>query len=97
VNAGNLDERVRTVGGGRVGGPAVFVDSDDLGATWNQRALPATCAMVLDVHFLEAKLGFLAAATDANVAKSRAAIFRTEDGGTTWMEAWRSTRPFELT
>ncbi|MCY2961013.1 MAG: hypothetical protein NTY35_12690 [Planctomycetota bacterium] len=97
VNAGNLDEKVRLVGGGRVGGPAVFVHSEDLGATWKQAPLPETCAMVLDVHFLDQKVGFLAAATDPNVAKSHAAIFRTEDGGATWKKVYESPRRFELT
>ncbi len=97
VNAGNLDTKVRLVGGGRVGGPAVFVHSEDLGETWSQTALPKTCAMVLDVHFLDQKLGFLAAGTDANVAKSHAAILRTSDGGKTWAQVYASARPFELT
>lgn len=97
VNAGNLDTKVRLVGGGRVGGPAVFVHSEDLGATWKQTPLPETCAMVLDVHFLDQKVGFLAAATDANVAESHASILRTEDGGSTWKQVYASMRPFELT
>lgn len=97
VNAGNLDTKVRLVGGGRVGGPAVFVHSEDLGTTWRQTPLPAGCAMVLDVHFLDQKVGFLAAATDANVAESHASILRTEDGGATWKQVYVSARPFELT
>jgi len=97
VNAGNLDIKVRLVGGGRVGGPAVFVHSEDLGATWKQSPLPEDCAMVLDVHFLDQNVGFLAAATDANVAASHAAIFATTDGGSTWKSVYTSARAFELT
>lgn len=97
INAGRLDHRPRIVGVGRVGGPAAFVWSDDLGASWKQGSLPAGAAMAFDVTFLDAKRGFIASATDADVAESRALILATEDGGDTWREVYRSGRPFELT
>jgi photosystem II stability/assembly factor-like uncharacterized protein/pimeloyl-ACP methyl ester carboxylesterase len=97
VNAGNLDHKVRLVGVGRVGGPTAFIYSDDLGKTWQQRKLPDSCAMAFDVHFFDDKHGVIASATSANVEESRALILTTDDGGQSWREAWKSTRPFELT
>lgn len=97
INAGVLDSRARLVAVGRVGGPAVFLWSDDLGATWKQRDLGDSAAMAFDVHFHDFKRGFIAAGTDPNVALSNALILATEDGGETWKPTYRSTRPFELT
>jgi photosystem II stability/assembly factor-like uncharacterized protein/pimeloyl-ACP methyl ester carboxylesterase len=97
VNAGNLDRRPRIVGVGRVGGPAAYIWSDDLGKTWKQGKLPEIGAMAFDVRFLDDKRGFIASATDADVAQSNALILMTEDGGETWEEVYRSSRPWELT
>lgn len=97
INAGLLDHRSRIVGVGRVGGPSAFIWSDDLGVSWKRRALPAIAAMAFDVKFLDAKRGFIASATDADVAESHGLILATEDGGETWHEVYRSGRPFETT
>jgi photosystem II stability/assembly factor-like uncharacterized protein len=97
VNAGNLDRRPRIVGVGRVGGPAAYIWSDDLGKTWKQGKLPEIGAMAFDVRFLDEKRGFIASATSADVAQSNALILMTEDGGETWEEVYRSSRPWELT
>lgn len=97
INAGVLDSRTRIVGVGRVGGPAVFLWSDDLGATWKQRDLRDSAAMAFDVHFHDWKRGFIAAGSDENVALSHALILATDDGGETWKAAYESARPFELT
>jgi len=97
VNAGNLDHRPRIIGVGRVGGPAAYIWSDDLGKTWKQGKLPEIGAMAFDVKFLDDQRGFIASATDADVAQSHALILATEDGGSTWREVYRSARPFELT
>jgi photosystem II stability/assembly factor-like uncharacterized protein/pimeloyl-ACP methyl ester carboxylesterase len=97
VNAGNLDRRPRIVGVGRVGGPAAYIWSDDLGKTWKQGTLPEIGAMAFDVRFLDEKRGFIASATSADVAQSNALILMTEDGGETWEEVYRSSRPWELT
>ena len=97
VNAGNLDRRPRIVGVGRVGGPAAYIWSDDLGKTWKQGKLPEIGAMAFDVRFLDEKRGFIASATNADVAQSNALILMTEDGGETWEEVYRSSRPWELT
>lgn len=97
VNAGHLEQRTRLVATGRVGGPAVFLWSDDLGETWMQRSLAAHAQMSFDVHFLDWRRGFIAAASDANVALSNGVILATEDGGATWNVVHRTTRPYELT
>jgi photosystem II stability/assembly factor-like uncharacterized protein len=97
INAGNLDHRTRVFGVGRVGGPVAFIWSDDLGASWRQGSLPAVAQMAFDVKFLDEKRGFIAAATSASVAESHALILATDDGGATWREVYRSTRPFETT
>ncbi|MBK7876105.1 MAG: hypothetical protein IPJ77_10180 [Planctomycetes bacterium] len=97
VNAGKLDEKAVIVGGGRVGGPAVFVRSDDLGATWKRTELAQLAGMVLDVHFFDRQHGVIAAASNTEVQDSHARILRTEDGGETWVQAWEGPRAFELT
>ncbi len=97
VNAGNLDRRPRIIGVGRVGGPAAYIWSDDLGKTWKQGKLPEIATMAFDVHFLDEKHGFIASATDADVQNANALILATDDGGDTWREVYRSKRPFELT
>jgi hypothetical protein len=74
INAGVSDRRPRIVGVGRVGGPAALVWSDDLGATWKRGTLPPEAAMAFDVKFLDDSRGFVAAATDADVSRSRAAV-----------------------
>jgi photosystem II stability/assembly factor-like uncharacterized protein/pimeloyl-ACP methyl ester carboxylesterase len=97
INAGVSDRRPRIVGVGRVGGPAALVWSDDLGATWKRGTLPPEAAMAFDVKFLDDSRGFVAAATDADVSRSRALILATADGGASWQEVYRSSRPFETT
>ena len=97
INAGKLDRRPRIVGVGRVGGPAAYIWSDDLGKSWKQGKLPDIGAMAFDVRFLDEKRGFIASATDADVSKANALILATADGGTTWTEVYRSTRPWEIT
>lgn len=97
VNAGKLDTRTRLIGVGRVGGPVAMITSDDSGATWQQTDISEHAAMAFDVHFFDRRIGFIAAATDANVAQSHALILHTQDGGATWKKVFESNRPFELT
>jgi photosystem II stability/assembly factor-like uncharacterized protein len=51
--------------------------------------------MVLDIAFVDAQTGFLCAATEGDPARAFASIWRTEDGGQTWTETYRSERPGE--
>lgn len=97
INAGNLAEKTRLVATGRVGGPAALIVSDDLGATWQQIAMPESAKMAFDVHFFDDKHGFIATATSDNVEESKALIVATDDGGKTWRDVYVGARPFELT
>jgi photosystem II stability/assembly factor-like uncharacterized protein len=97
INAGVLDHRVSIRAGGRVGGPALLATSRDAGETWTSEDLSALTAMILDVHFVDERIGFICGATDTNVEQSRALILRTGDGGQTWSRVYEGKRPFELT
>lgn len=97
VNAGQLEVRTRLIGVGRVGGPVAMIVSDDLGKSWQQIDISNQAAMAFDVHFFNRREGFLAAASDADVAQSNALILRTDDGGATWVKVYQSSRPYELT
>ena len=80
--------------GGRVTGPAfIFRWTEDRG--WDSMTLKPYCGMVLDILFVDADTGVVCAATDPDPAKAFASILRTEDGGHTWNEVYRSTRPGE--
>ncbi len=97
IDAGRLAYRTRIVGVGRVGGPAAYLWSDDLGKTWKQGNMPTLAAAAFDVKFIDDRRGFIASATHADVSQSNALILATDDGGANWREVYRSTRPFELT
>lgn len=97
VHQGVLDEHVRLLAAGRVGGPAQLLVSDDLGETWSARDLRDVGAMILDVHFFDRRHGLLASATSTNTAESHALVLRTDDGGETWTRVYESTRPYEIT
>lgn len=97
INAGVLGHRVTIRAGGRVGGPALLATSRDGGETWTSEDLSALTAMILDVHFVDERIGFICGASDTNVEQSRAVILRTGDGGRTWARVYEGSRPFELT
>ncbi len=97
ISAGNLDNRIRLVGVGRVGGPTAMIVSDDEGATWQQIDIKQHAAMAFDVHFFNRNEGIIAAASSNQVADSNALILATNDGGKSWVKAWQSDRPYELT
>lgn len=97
INAGVLDHRVTIRAGGRVGGPALLATSRDGGETWTSEDLSALTAMILDVHFVDERIGFICGASDTNVEQSHAVILRTGDGGRNWSRVYEGTRPFELT
>lgn len=97
INAGVLDHRVTVRAGGRVGGPALLATSRDGGETWTSEDLSALTAMILDIQFVDERIGFIAGATDTSVEQSRAVILRTADGGRSWSRVYEGQRPFELT
>ncbi len=97
VNSGVLDHRVTIRAGGRVGGPAHLLTSTDLGRSWISRDMAPLTAMILDVHFVTERMGFIAGASDADVEVSNAIVLKTVDGGTSWRRVYQSKRPFEIT
>ncbi len=97
INAGVLGHRVTIRAGGRVGGPALLATSRDGGEAWTSEDLSALTAMILDVHFVDERIGFICGASDTNVEQSHAVILRTADGGRTWARVYEGSRPFELT
>jgi photosystem II stability/assembly factor-like uncharacterized protein len=96
IDAGHLEHRTIVSAAGRVGGPAFLARSLDGGATWKSRDLSAVAGMILDVKFFDASTGFVFAGTDSDAERSSALILATHDGGDTWTEVYRSTRPLEL-
>lgn len=86
--------RATVLAGGRVTGPPLaFRWTEARG--WESMKLPPQCGMVLDLLFLNAETGIVCAATDGDPAVSRASVLRTEDGGLTWSEVYRSARAGE--
>lgn len=97
VNHGMLAHKVTLWAGGRVGTPAVLMKSTDNGVTWNSRSLNDQTKMILDIKFVSDQVGYICGATDGDVSQSNAQILRTTDGGATWQEVYRSSRPYEIT
>jgi len=85
------DGRHFVFAGGRVTGPSKLFRWTE-GQGWDEIALPKSCGMVLDVKFLDARTGFVCAATDPDPEVSFASILHTVDGGMTWEERYRSKR-----
>lgn len=97
INAGQLEKRTTIRAGGRVGGPALLATSRDGGETFTAEDLSANTAMILDVKFVNERIGFIAGATSTDVEQSRALVLATRDGGRTWARVYEGTRPYELT
>lgn len=97
VNSGVLDKRLTIRAGGRVGGPAFLMTSKDLGLTWVSEDMSAHTGAILDIHFIDEKVGFMAGASEPDVDASNAVVLRTLDGGASWSRVYRSARPFEIT
>jgi photosystem II stability/assembly factor-like uncharacterized protein len=96
INAGVLDTKPILYAGGRVGGPASFLKSIDLGKTWIAQDMSMHCQMILDIKFVSADTGFVFAGSDPDVEKSNGKILYTTDGGKNWKQVYQSSRPYEL-
>ena len=92
IDLQHLDGKTIVRAGGRVGGPAALIESFDAGLTWRSRDMSAVTGMVLDIHFVDAKTGFIAGASEADESKAHARILRTTDGGATWAAVFDSDR-----
>lgn len=78
--------------GGRVGGPAGLMTSLDGGATFTARDMGALTGMILDIHFVDARTGFIAGASASDEGVAHARILKTTDGGDTWRAVFDSPR-----
>jgi hypothetical protein len=79
--------------GGSVGGPAGMLESFDEGRTFQARDMRNVTGMILDIHFIDANVGFIAGASEAQEEKAHARILKTTDGGKTWRAVFDSDRP----
>jgi photosystem II stability/assembly factor-like uncharacterized protein len=93
---GELQPRTVIHAAGRVGGPKGMLRSVDGGATWSVIDIAPHAGMILDVKFFDEMTGLVFAATHPDPAQAEGLILRTEDGGKTWKEVYRSGRTFEL-
>lgn len=80
---------------GRVGGPAMIMQSRDDGLTWRVIDLSAQAGMILDVKFLDERIGFVCASAVDPDRRGAAMILRTQDGGATWAAVYNSGRVHE--
>lgn len=80
---------------GRVGGPAMVLRSADDGDTWSLIDLRSQAGMILDIKFLTANTGFVAASAVSESGEGEAMILRTLDGGKSWTPVYRSGRKRE--
>lgn len=80
---------------GRVGGPAHYLRSFDSGDSWVCEDLGRHTAAIFDVQFIDRRTGFIAGTTSPDLTQTRALILRTDDGGDSWAEVYRGSRPFE--
>ncbi len=88
-----VDGKVESIrAGGRVGGPAGMIVSRDGGATWTAKDMGAVTGMILDIHFVDARTGFIAGASASDEGKAHARILKTTDGGDTWRAVFDSPR-----
>jgi photosystem II stability/assembly factor-like uncharacterized protein len=95
IDRGERAERTIVHAAGRVGGPAFYLRSSDGGRSWTSRDLGALVSAIYDVKFTSPRTGFLAASAGADLAQSRGVILRSEDGGDSWHEVYRSKRNVE--
>lgn len=96
IYQGQLVPRTVIHAAGRVGGPTGILRSADGGETWSVIDMAAHAGMILDVRFFDEMTGLVFAATHPDPAQAEGLVLRTEDGGKTWREVYRSGRRFEL-
>lgn len=96
IYQGRLQPATIVTAAGRVGGPAALIRSTDGGATWRVIDMSRWTGMILDVHFIDERTGFVAASSSGDVTATSAQILMTSDGGSTWTQVYRSNRASEL-
>lgn len=95
IDRGERVDRMTAHAAGRVGGPAHYLRSSDRGASWRSADLSALTAAIYDVKFIDSRTGFIAGSSSPDLAQARGLILRTDDGGDSWREVFRSARAFE--
>ena len=78
--------------GGRVGGPAHYLQSRDGGESWQSQDLRALTLAIFDVKFVSEDVGFIAGTSAADLGAAHGVILKTEDGGTNWRRVFASAR-----
>lgn len=96
IYQGELRPRTIIHAAGRVGGPTGMLRSVDGGETWSVIDMSAHAGMILDVKFFDENTGLVFAATNSDPVQAEGLVLRTEDGGKTWREVYRSGRAYEL-
>lgn len=96
IYQGELKPRTVIHAAGRVGGPTGMLRSVDGGATWSVIDMAPHAGMILDVKFFDENTGLVFAATHPDPAQAEGLVLRTEDGGKSWKEVYRSGRAYEL-
>lgn len=96
IYQGELKPRKVIHAAGRVGGPTGMLRSVDGGATWSVIDMAPHAGMILDVKFFDENTGLVFAATHPDPAQAEGLVLRTEDGGKSWKEVYRSGRAYEL-
>jgi photosystem II stability/assembly factor-like uncharacterized protein len=96
IYQGKLVPRTVIHAAGRVGGPTGILRSVDGGETRSVIDMAPHAGMILDVKFFDEMTGLVFAATHTDPAQAEGLVLRTEDGGKTWREVYRSGRKFEL-
>lgn len=92
IHQGDVSERYYIHAAGRANGPAKLLRSEDGGENWTLIDLSERAGMILDVKFFDPNTGFVFAATSGDLAQSNALILKTNDGGRTWRQVYRSNR-----
>jgi photosystem II stability/assembly factor-like uncharacterized protein len=92
-----IDART-VVGVGRWNGPAVFIRTNDAGATWTSTSLAPLATGAVDLYFFDDRNGIVTAgrgvgSTTPEQQSSRVVILGTRDGGATWEERFVGTSP----
>lgn len=93
IYQGNLEPRVVITAAGRVGGPTGIIRSVDSGKTWTVIDMSDKAGMILDVKFFDENSGLVFASTERESSNANGLILRTTDGGKSWTEVYRGTRP----
>ncbi len=95
IYQGKLKPRTVIHAAGRVGGPTGILRSVDGGENWQVIDMQKYAGMILDIKFFDEQTG-LVFASSSRSGDNEGLILRTEDGGKTWKQVYKSGRATEL-